>query len=100
MKICFCVPESTEYCNPEIVAALRTVKNHEELDAIVEEYSWIEVIDAMFGLYAEEENVACYAMDIDNIMDWLFDQFFEEILPIIKEGFLNRYNPEWVYQMR
>ena len=97
MKICFCVPESTEECNPEIVAALRTVKTKEELEVLKENYGEINVIDAMFGLNAEDDS--CYSLDIDHIMDWMSHLFFERILPSIEVSFLNRYNPEWVNQM-
>lgn len=76
--------------NPELISALKSAKDRDDLILIYEKYDSETVTDAMFAIdnaFLERE---WDGTSEEAIEEWLYELYYADFLPVIEERFVHR----------
>lgn len=77
--------------NPELIYALKSAKNRDELALIYEKYDSDTVVDAMFAIDSTFLEESCGSKREEALEEWLWESYYTDVLPVIEDRFIHRH---------
>lgn len=86
--------ENTTF-DPELISALKTSDENTDLSPLYDKYGQNVVLEAMFSIDDNPHRDSQWLyLGVDQIEDWLWEEFYDNCFPYIEGAFLERHNPE------
>lgn len=99
----FLAGEDINHFDPELIAAHKASDENTDLDPLYEKYGYYTVVDAMFNIDKDNDNVHpesdWFSMSSEDVEEWLWEFYGDHCLPDIEKFFLNRRKPRTTKEM-